>query len=412
MSIITTFETQCRALSNLSSPDENASRFLVGTLNPSSPDNLIHLFEYKDDNNSLAKISMRFPFGEIWHIQASSKQPDIITAITGHRGKHKASIYKLPKGTESPIENDYGLSESPIEKIFDLTDETSTLAPQSHWHPDNGDRILICNGDQLQIWDAEQQKVVRTFSMGPSLQKADQPETKLTHVCDMRWSSLFNCSVIATAINSRIYGFDTRVSDSSPSSICWLIEDQKCNRIRSLDFNPNSQYYIASGGDDCRANFWDLRRTHDPALYIQTHTHWIWSIRYNPFHDQLVLSAGSDARAVLVRAQSISSEPIGHTSEDGEEDPDSDKKLQDIPDELPNDEINGNDNGGNQSLNFVQNKESSYQDEVIKVYDEHDDSIYSAEWASDPWIFATLGFESRLIINKVPKNEKFNILFG
>ena len=50
-------------------------------------------------------------------------------------------------------------------------------------------------------------------------------------------------------------------------------------------------------------------------------------------------------------------------------------------------------------------------DEVIKHYEEHDDSIYAVEWASDPWIFASLGFESRFVINKVPKAEKFNILF-
>jgi hypothetical protein len=34
-------------------------------------------------------------------------------------------------------------------------------------------------------------------------------------------------------------------------------------------------------------------------------------VRYNAFHDQLVLTAGSDARVVLSSAASLSSEPFG-----------------------------------------------------------------------------------------------------
>ncbi len=36
-----------------------------------------------------------------------------------------------------------------------------------------------------------------------------------------------------------------------------------------------------------------------------------WQVRYNAFHDQLVLTAGSDARVVLSSAASLSSEPFG-----------------------------------------------------------------------------------------------------
>ncbi len=36
----------------------------------------------------------------------------------------------------------------------------------------------------------------------------------------------------------------------------------------------------------------------------------VWSVAYNPFHDQLVLSAGSDGDALLWRVSSISSAPL------------------------------------------------------------------------------------------------------
>lgn len=48
----------------------------------------------------------------------------------------------------------------------------------------------------------------------------------------------------------------------------------------------------------------------------------VWSIRYNHFHDQLVLTSSSDSRVILTNAASISSEPFGHLVEDDDDDDD------------------------------------------------------------------------------------------
>ena len=51
-------------------------------------------------------------------------------------------------------------------------------------------------------------------------------------------------------------------------------------------------------------------------------------------------------------------------------------------------------------------------DKVIATFEEHEDSVYAAEWSTaDPWTFASLSYDGRLVINKVPKAEKMNILF-
>ena len=50
-------------------------------------------------------------------------------------------------------------------------------------------------------------------------------------------------------------------------------------------------------------------------------------------------------------------------------------------------------------------------DSVVKEYEEHEDSVYSAEWSGvDPWVFASLSYDGRLVINHVPNKEKFHIL--
>lgn len=420
MSIITTFENQCRALTSAPSPDENASRFLVGTQAPYG-DNLIHLFEYKDDNNNLAKVSFKFPYGESWHLSTSSKYPNLVTGVVGHNGQLRISLFKLPHELENSIEDDYCLSESAIEEVFNLVSEDKNLTRECHWHPDDGNQLLTCNNGLLEFWDINKEQKSQDFSMYTALDRADRLDSNKKHlnVTDFRWSSLFNCSVVAASIDSRIYGIDTRISDSSPSSICWLIDDKRCNRIRSIDFNPNSQYYLASGGDDCRANFWDLRRTSNPCVHLQTHTHWIWSIRYNPFHDQLVLSAGSDARVALMRVQSIASEPFGQMADYDDDDTVENSSSKDVSDHKDDGETQERNNDelpiDKDLLDNVSTAKAKLPkqlgDEVLSVYEEHDDSVYAAEWATDPWIFASIGYESRLVINKVPKAEKFNILF-
>ena len=79
---------------------------------------------------------------------------------------------------------------------------------------------------------------------------------------------------------------------------------------------------------------------------------------------------------------SISSEPFGHLEDDLNEEGDSNKKG-----------------------------EVTLQDGVIKTYDDHEDSVYAAEWScADPWTFASLSYDGRLVINQVPRSVKFRIL--
>jgi WD40 repeat protein len=51
------------------------------------------------------------------------------------------------------------------------------------------------------------------------------------------------------------------------------------------------------------------------------------------------------------------------------------------------------------------------EDGVLATYEEHEDSVYSVEWSSaDPWTFASLSYDGRLVISKVPRAEKYMIL--
>uniref|UniRef100_A0A1A8LUL6 Tumor suppressing subtransferable candidate 1 n=1 Tax=Nothobranchius pienaari TaxID=704102 RepID=A0A1A8LUL6_9TELE len=112
----------------------------------------------------------------------------------------------------------------------------------------------------------------------------------------------------------------------------------------------------------------------------------VWSVCYNHSHDQLVLTASSDSRLILSNMVSISSEPFGHLVDD---------------EELSEGEDNHQEDKTKEPL----------KDSVVSTYEEHEDSVYAAEWSSaDPWLFASLSYDGRLVINRVPRALKYRIL--
>lgn len=47
-------------------------------------------------------------------------------------------------------------------------------------------------------------------------------------------------------------------------------------------------------------------------------------------------------------------------------------------------------------------------DYLIKAYDEHEHSVYSVAWGADvgsPYVFASLSYDGRVVINQVPYAE-------
>ena len=77
------------------------------------------------------------------------------------------------------------------------------------------------------------------------------------------------------------------------------------------------------------------------------------------------------------------------------------------------DERKSSDSLNDKNISEVSKKQSNtvLADGVIQSYDDHEDSVYVAEWSSaDPWTFASLSYDGRLVVNQVPRNIKFKIL--
>lgn len=366
-------EFQARSLCAQQGETESI-RFLVGTQSLKS-DNQIHLIDFDDESNIISKYIFLHSPGEIWNIDACPADKNILATCynTIKDGKTctRASVWRMPPldEMEPPAFNDMSNDGSSsnytsLRSVSDLEAGHGDIR-KVLWNPCcDSNKMLTISERHVDLWNSNSGEVRHTDTI--TLDGKAQ-----LHFNVGRFNPHHGGSQIATGIDSSIKGYDLR--SMSPS---FTIENAHSQMIRDLDFNPNKQYYFASCSDDCKVKFWDTRHTHEPLMIRVDHSHWVWSVRYNNFHDQLVLTSSSDSRVILSNIASLSSEPYGHIDEDE----DDNEKVPDV-------------------------------DRVISTFDEHEDSVYAVEWSSaDPWVFASLSYDGRLVVNRVPRAEKYKIL--
>ncbi|XP_045404924.1 EARP and GARP complex-interacting protein 1 isoform X2 [Lemur catta] len=291
-----------------------------------------------------------------------------------------AAVWRMPKELESGSHespDDSSSTAQTLELLCHLDNTAHGNMACVTWEPmGDGKKVISLADNHILLWDLQESSSQAVLASSASLEGKGQ--LKFT---SGRWSPHHNCTQVATANDSALRGWDTR----SMSQI-YCIENAHGQLVRDLDFNPNKQYYLASCGDDCKVKFWDTRNVTEPVKTLEEHSHWVWNVRYNHSHDQLVLTGSSDSRVILSNMVSISSEPFGHLVDDDD--------ISDQEDHPPEEK-----------------SKEPLQDNVIATYEEHEDSVYAVEWSSaDPWLFASLSYDGRLVINRVPRALKYHIL--
>ncbi|KAK7574137.1 hypothetical protein V9T40_011328 [Parthenolecanium corni] len=352
-SLIYGLEFQARTLAAHVSETEK-TQFFIGTQSLKLANNQIHLVQLNEDDNSLHAQIYKHKEGEIWALSASTKDPNLITSCYNAEvdGKFcmKSSLWKIPAEQDTEVQ-----------KLCDFdVEEYGTDIKISTFHPNDGGQVATVVDNKVLIWNVAED----SCKLSCTIVMEGKGQPKFT---TGKWNTPINAQ-FATANDCCVRGWDTR----NPSKHAWIIENAHLQLVRDIDFNPNRHHFLATCGDDGRSRFWDIRNTSQPLISRSDHSHWVWSIRYNHYHDELIASASSDTRVLITRIQSISSSSI-----------------------LPEEETT----------------KDKLSDRVIATFDQHEDSVYCVEWsAADPWILASLSYDGRLLINRVPKDEKYKIL--
>jgi len=204
---------------------------------------------------------------------------------------------------------------------------------------------------------------------------------------------------------------------------------------------------VVTAGMDGVVKFWDLRMhsssisggsdgapSFPPPLLKAVrggHSHWTTRAIYNPFHDQLVLTGGSDGIANLWRISSCSSAPLlelnGNEEDDGEiSEGDGGDDMEDgkSKDAATNEgeeytrakdywapkSDDGEDESEEEDISKSSRNESNAQDIRVTRFECSDVTADLAWSAADPWIYATLSYDGAIVVHHVPSKEKYKIL--
>ena len=317
-------------------------------------------------NELTVDTEMHHPSGAVHHMCCNPKDPLII--VTATESNCDGRVFRLPplghlEGSESSNMKEIAVLDPP-DTVSPLVDIVWRGASEYLDHQQAGDLLTMNKNGTLVRWDQDLACAISVSTISPSKRTA----ALLPRVA---WDP-HNPEAVAVSQDNRIRLLDWRTDTSTPTG---MTDSFVCHHVgvTSLDYNPNKPYVLATSGQDSFVKFWDLRLTKRPSLTVQGgHSHWICDVQYNPFHDQLVLSSGTDGLANLWRFSSISSAPLLPTVED------------------------------NDSTGYANGKVSTHdQQEPSRCY-----------WSqTDAWAYMIVSCtDGKVSLNHVPSGEKYKIL--
>ncbi|KAL7054812.1 hypothetical protein AAHC03_025692 [Spirometra sp. Aus1] len=248
----------------------------------------------------------------------------------------------------------------------------------------------------------------------------------------VRWSPHRKACTVAVACDSGVLGVDLRSMRS-----CFWLDDIHWPCVRDLDFNPNRDHVLATAGDDGCVKVWDLRqissskasdlnsrrivtpgplrepfsfrnfgsgnpRGPQPLITLSSHSHWVWSVRYHPTRDQLLVSAGSDSYVCLYGLPSYSSDV---------------KQFPPLSiNRITNRSCSGlaanlDDSEGASATTYSSTVSDKLHDGLLAKVDQHEECVYAVDWSPvDTWVFASVNYDGTLLVNRVPDSIKLGIL--
>ncbi|KAL9701842.1 hypothetical protein quinque_005283 [Culex quinquefasciatus] len=346
-SLIYGLEFQARALASRQA-ESNDVRFFLATQSL-KPNNQLHVVDLDEDSSTLqAKIF---------------SHPNWANTL-GSQGVMQTALLRLPDELTPPDDEAEFLKFADVEVLN--TEGYGGEIRTTEFHPTDGNLLsTVIDGKILLFNRAE-----ASTRLVAEINAKNAPKFSAG-----RWSHFNQGNQFITLYESSVRSYDVR----EPNHCAWIIEDAHSQLVRDLDCNPNKQCHIVTGGDDGVMKIWDFRNTKEHVFARNDHHHWIWNVRFNTYHDQLLLSAGSDGKIMLTCASSVSSEAL--------------------------DSVGGG--GGDEG----ERTKEHLADGLLQTFDQHEDSVYCVEWSTaDPWLFASLSYDGRMIVSKVPKQYKYQIL--
>ncbi|KAJ1654262.1 hypothetical protein IWQ61_005779 [Dispira simplex] len=310
-SVVYGLRYQARCLTAVTA-SKDTTQFLVGTVGLQH-DNELHLLTLDSEETYLSSVVCRHP-SEIWDIASCPFDERLLFTVSKtstSASSTQAVLWSLDLPQDQ--EESSGDDEQVLEPQLTLNDETldGTLS-RVLWNPrPNHHEILTLGKHSVQLWSLDAERFT-----GNCLANINGRDHGGIYFTAASWN--IQQPQFATAGQSGVQCWDPRLLTKPEIRIAECHEGE----VRCMEFNPNRAYQLATGGDDCKVRLWDLRAPHRPLMSLADHTHWVWSLAYNKFHDQLLLTSSSDCLVNLQSIVSVSSASLVTTgASDTEQDP-------------------------------------------------------------------------------------------
>eukprot|EP00594_Rhizosolenia_setigera_P013509 CAMPEP_0178972410 /NCGR_PEP_ID=MMETSP0789-20121207/20997_1 /TAXON_ID=3005 /ORGANISM="Rhizosolenia setigera, Strain CCMP 1694" /LENGTH=467 /DNA_ID=CAMNT_0020659853 /DNA_START=179 /DNA_END=1582 /DNA_ORIENTATION=+ len=457
--------------------------------------------------------------GEVWELNPYPGDPNLVLTCGGgvHKNKPLTNLWRMPEPPDMDFVEEQDTSttqhlmqneSSPLENVkeISLNSSSSTSTSSSNlfcstvWknHEDQALSLLTlrCNNDNnkfrygLSQWDLEYNSTEPVCNISIPCSSFPSPGSPVSF-----YGSVPNPKLALDPHNPNLVAFnhgtcvsiaDLRSNSFTPVHQLSSQKNQRRRRqhrynIMDLDYNPNKPHVIATGGQDGLLKFWDLRASSSSTgssynnihssssssypgerpikIAKGGHSHWISRVQFNPFHDQLILSGGTDSAVNLWRISSISSSPLLELDSTCEKKKKKKNKTNDPAfDDDNNSQVSNNNDEEEDNMEFLRNNSSSigneynYDDDDYSLNNEgrqdeddedesnsnssndndstsvssssvntgpdirvskvkHQESVYDVAWSScDAWVWVSLGLDGGVILSHVPSKEKYKIL--
>lgn len=340
--------------------DGGRHRFMVGTC-ALQRQNEIHVVEFAEDTSDVTLRQILPHEDEMWLLGASPTGAQQLLTYSSGKGGGPGALKLWRWG-------DLDAQEGKLELLSSLAQddsETPLAAVKSVlWDPHNEGNVVVADAEAVHVFQGTPGRMARSSVLQMEL-----------HRCHAACLDPHHPQQISTVDDTHLKTWDLR-----SNKLVFRRDGAHLFGARDVDYNPNVPYQVLTAGEDATLRFWDLRNSSNCLRALSGgHHHWIVRARFNAHHDQLVLTCGTDSAVCLWRAGSVASQPLGSSS----------------------DATGGEEGAASQRP----------PDGLVRRFEEHEDSCYSCSWsAADAWIFASVSYDGKLVVNRVPDEEKYRIL--
>jgi len=207
------------------------------------------------------------------------------------------------------------------------------------WNPHQhaaGQLVSGSNDRLICLWDVESgsREAKKKSSVGEIGQSnlvslpPIQPLSTFKHhtdvVEDVAWSPFQSTLFASCGDDVRLLLWDTRTT-KKPAHI---INERSMGRegtghhtanINACTFNLFSEFMLASAGEDCVVNLWDIRRLHSPLHALTGAKDAIFNVSFSPFSGDVIAAASADRRAYVWDMSRIGEEVARNEADDDDE---------------------------------------------------------------------------------------------